>query len=431
LPQSIDTVGIPRNVVTGDFDGDGVGDVTYSEKLADVDGLPTERLMVVFGGHDAVQPPRFVATFHNIVETAYVNLITTSDPNGDRVLDLIVLDRPDAQAETLLLTILYGDPQRTLLPFFDPRDAAEIPLSMGFRDVVAGTFHTTTNHYRDLFTVEETAGTTAGQTRTYLMEPDANGAMSVTGVADTVDLTSCHGVAHTGFCVDGSAMTTFRISADASRDLVIGVDRDAANDVVLFDPGTLAQTPPALPVLNVSLTALGIVTDPAVSPHRLYVADIDGDGSNELVVGYGPNSDASIGTLVRCNTADKFMVCQTITSPDLDGWACGDVAPANVADLEPFGPTPRTSADLVAVCRQPQRARAELMHLWFDGSAFHAEQMFALPITTQYVEVGDVTGDGVDDILVFDNAAPIPLLHVYPQCTSRERGDCQKLDAEK
>ena len=123
------------------------------------------------------------------------------------VLDMFVLDRPDAQAETLLLTILAGDPQRTLLPFFDPRDAAEIPLSMGFRDVVAGTFHTTTNHYRDLFTVEESGGTTAGATRTYLMEPDTNGAVSVVGVGDSLDLTTCHGGTHTGAPGESTMLT--------------------------------------------------------------------------------------------------------------------------------------------------------------------------------------------------------------------------------
>ena len=60
---------MPLNVVTGDFDGDGVGDVTYSEKLAN-----GERLMVAFGGHDAIQAPRFVSMFTNVVEANSIGL---------------------------------------------------------------------------------------------------------------------------------------------------------------------------------------------------------------------------------------------------------------------------------------------------------------------------------------------------------------------
>ena len=53
---------LPLNVITGDFDGDGVGDVTYTEKLTG-----SERLMIAFGGHDSIEPARFVSSFTDVI----------------------------------------------------------------------------------------------------------------------------------------------------------------------------------------------------------------------------------------------------------------------------------------------------------------------------------------------------------------------------
>ena len=186
----------------------------------------------------------------------------------------------------------------------------------------------------------------------------------------------------------------------------------------------------------VSIFDLGLVTAPHLDPHRLYVADIDGDGANELVTGYGPDvggSDKTVGTIVVCNATDMAISCHTLSSPDLAGWACGDAAPANVVEYQRFAsPTPRISRDLVAVCRRPDRQKAELLHIWFADGGFHAEEMFELPLDTIYVQAADVTGDGIDDILAFEQASPVPLLHVFPQCTSRDRDSdgCNHLDGE-
>ena len=424
LPRSIDTVGVPLNVLTGDFDGDGVGDVTYTEKLAG-----TERLMIAFGGHDAIEPARFVSSFTDVIETSTINLASSSDPNGDRVVDLIVLDRPTGpMTATVLLTVLFGNPERTLLPFFDPR--VDRSMSIGFHGVIAGTFDPAPSAYQDLFAIEETfTGTTS-----YLIEPSALGAMSVTGTIPSPNFVVCRSPTHaSGLCIDGSRFATFRSDASQTHDLVFGLDADPAYDVVLFDPFAIAGSQP-LPMTVASMRDLGLVTAANLDPHRVYVADIDGDGTNELVAGYGPDSggsDKTVGTIVVCNATGSAIACHALSSPDLAGWACGDATPANVVEYQRFAsPTPRISADLVAVCRRPDRAKAELLHIWFADAAFHAEEMFALPLDTIYVTAGDVTGDGIDDILAFEQSSPVPLLHIYPQCTSRDRDGCPKLDGE-
>jgi hypothetical protein len=433
LAQSIDTTGVPLNVVTGDFDGDGVGDVTYTEKLAN-----GERLMIAFGGHDSIQPPRFVSMFTNVVETAGIGLQSSTDPTGTRVRDLIVLDRPIADQETLLLTVMYGSPQRTLLPFFDPRPTSRLAQSFGMRSTTAGDFGHTAGNYKELFAIEETSSVPQG-TYAYLIDPDVYGAMSVTGSFASPNIEVCSQASHDGLCIDGANFTTYRANAAATHDLVVGLDTSALYHAVAFDPSGLALTPPQLPMQPISLVAAGLVSGAVtLFPHQLYVADIDGDGTNELVAGYAPTgpNDVTLGTVIACHpSSDGTIAC---FAPTLDGWTCSAMAPANVVRHERFdAPLGRTSQDFVAVCAKAKTdPHPELVHFWYDGGAYHSEPMFGLPVNTRYVVIGDVTGDGIDDVLAFDKepqtamSTAIPLLHVYVQCTSREAASCPPLDAE-
>jgi hypothetical protein len=433
LAQAIDTTGVPLNVVTGDFDGDGVGDVTYTEKLAN-----GERLMIAFGGHDGIQPPRFVSMFINVVEATSINLESSADPGGDRVRDLIVLDHPVADEETLLLTILYGSPQRTLLPFFDPRPTALLASSYGMRSTIAGDFGKTPGNYKELFAIEETTAAPHGTTA-YLIEPDINGAMQVAGTFSSPGIEACSQAEHDGLCIDGAIFATYRANGSSGQDLIVGLDTSALYHAVAFDPSRLALPTPQLPMQPISLVEQGLLSaDTMLQPHQLYVADIDGDGTNELVAGYGPigPNEVTLGTVIACvPSSDGTIAC---TTPMLDGWTCSAMAPANVVRHERFAaPVARMSQDFVAVCAKAKTdVRPELVHFWYEANAFHGESMFALPVNTRYIVVGDVSGDGVDDVLAFDRqpqtgtSTAIPLLHVYVQCTSREAADCPTLDWE-
>ncbi|MEO8549219.1 MAG: hypothetical protein ABI678_04580 [Kofleriaceae bacterium] len=425
LAQAIDTLAVPLNLVTGDFDGDGVGDITYSEKLPS-----SERLMIVFGGHDDLHPPRLVSTYKNIVETNTVGLTASSDPTGTRVRDLIVLDRPDPDAEPLLLTVLFGSPQRTLLPFFDPRPTNTTD-SFGFRGAVAGVFGSTPGEFKDLFAVEETSASASG-TYVYLIEPDALGAMKVTGSTTGGAIQNCTtSTAPSGLCIDGSVFSTYRANAATPTDLVVGFDTEAPYHVAVIDPTQLASD--AFSPRVISLAAMGLVTTPGLIPHQLFVADVDGDGTNELVAGFAPaqSDDLGSGAIITCHPTAAAITCEALVIP---GWSCGPAAPANVVRHEAFGSAPpRTSQDLVAACVASGKASSpELVHLWWDGSGFQAAAMFALPASTRYLETGDITGDGLGDVLVFDRdrTSPVPLLHVYPQCTSRDADACRPLDGE-
>jgi hypothetical protein len=345
-----------------------------------------------------------------------------------------VLDHPIADQNQLLLTVLYGSPQRTLLPFFDPRDSTRLADSFGMRSTIAGTFGPAAGPYKDLFAIEESSATPKG-TFAYLIVPDPFGAMSVAATYESPAIEVCTNGDHDGLCIDGAQFETYRPNASATQDLIVGLDTSPAYHAVGFDPSTLAVTTPQ----PISLAALGLLSG-AVSlvPHQLYVADIDGDGTTELVAGYAPTgaNDVTLGNVIACHPSPAGTIeCE---APALDGWTCSAMAPANVVRRERFdAPLGRTSQDFVAVCVKAKTdPHPELVHFWYDAGAFHSEAMFGLPINTRYIVVGDITGDGIDDVLAFDKepqtatSTAIPLLHVYVQCTSREAANCPALDSE-
>jgi hypothetical protein len=354
--------------------------------------------------------------------------------------DLIVLDRPIPDQETLLLSVLYGSPQRTLLPFFDPRPSARIAQSFGMRGTIAGDFGQTPGAYKELFAIEESSAVSALHgTFAYLIQPDSYGAMSVTGTFASPDIEVCSNFSHDGLCIDGANFVTYRENASSTHDLVVGLDTSALYHAVAFDPSGLALTPPQLPMTPISLAQQGLVASAVtLFPHQLVVTDIDGDGTNELVAGYAPTgpNDVTLGTVIACHPgSDGTISC---TAPVLDGWTCSAMAPANVIRHERFdAPVARASRDFVAICMKAKTdPHPELVHFWYDAGAFHGDAMFELPIDARYVEAGDVTGDGIDDILVFARepqtatSTAIPLLHVYTQCTSRQAANCPPLDSE-
>jgi len=424
LDLEVDTVGIPRNVTIADFNGDTIDDITYTERLTN-----GERLMIAFGGHDQLTTPALVSTFTSVVETAPVALASVSDPNGDQVADLLVIDRPDPQARTLLLTVLSGSPQRTLLPIFDPRTSGH-PASYGFRGAVAGVFETTPQStYKDLFAFEsrpdpENAADPA--VGVYLITPDEHGAMQTTLATGSNAFADCmngQAASDNRVCIQYARFVPWRPDPAAASDLIFGVDRAPQHHVVAFDPARFASAP----IMSLSLAGAGIgVDDPAIVPHEVYVADIDGDGFTEAVMGYAPTDEASTaGGIVSCSDTTGTLTCSPVTAPELAGWACGAASPGRVV-TPARGGTPPAPVDLVALCRRDGPDTATLFRIHHEADGFHAEALLDVPRHTSYVELADVTGDGIDDVLAYDPdpMSPVPLLKVYPQCDSRNLAAC-------
>ena len=114
LPVDIGTVGSPNNLVVGDFDGDGIGDITYSENLTN-----GERLMIAFGSRDQIQPPTQVSTYSDIQATSTIRAreLERSDRHQGRRSDrdgsgvgLDVSDDPVRQPAAVARAVLRSAP---------------------------------------------------------------------------------------------------------------------------------------------------------------------------------------------------------------------------------------------------------------------------------------------------------------------------------
>ena len=101
-----------RSTVTiADFDGNGVNDIGYTERVAG-----HQRMMIAYGTADRPLAPVEVATFSDVASVTPVEIPDSVD-TLNIATDLAVI-QPGAPST---ISLLHGSPQRTMLSFFDPR----------------------------------------------------------------------------------------------------------------------------------------------------------------------------------------------------------------------------------------------------------------------------------------------------------------------
>src|SRR5439155_25628731 len=112
------------------------------------------------------------------------------------------------------------------------------------------------------------------------------------------------------------------------------------------------------------------------------------------------------------NLADK--------APALAGWSCTDAKPirmtASGRDDPPVDPT----LDLVVTCRQGDDTALFHLHGGPDGYGDDGRQPFRKVDNALEVEVGDVTGDSVDDIILLHGSIDALAVEVLPQCQASD-----------
>jgi hypothetical protein len=98
---------------------------------------------------------------------------------------------------------------------------------------------------------------------------------------------------------------------------------------------------------------------------------------------------------------------------------CVDAGHARVARAGRFRPPDREGEDLVVLCRRPLGGNT-LFRVSIDGAIVTPLLELA---GADAMQVGDVTGDGIADLIVIDRSFAVPLMRVFRQCTSRDL-DC-------
>jgi hypothetical protein len=433
LPYRIATTGVVTHVVAGEFDGNGAADIVFIERLDD------ERLMVAYGTPDRPLPPVENGRFTNVGSFLIVQIADSID-RFKLVKDLAVVDEvvdpTDPTQDKLQLTVLHGSPQRTLVSYFDPRNGggSNFELGTGFFSAVAGQFETTTTA-NDVIAIEWSLS--RGDARLYLNIGIGEGALDQLteqgpvdpqaiwfNLQNVVEGERC-AMLPSAFCLDHARYLALRRSP---IDKLIGIDRAPAPHAVVIE---MAKLTPATEVnntpTNVVATLAGLQPGAGFSLLSLRAADVDGDGLDDAIAAFvSPSAQTA---QVRVCMHDAFDNCPLLTDlanvPDI---VCGDVAAAHAQPRGALDPpvtgNPAEPMPLVALCTDA--VGRHVYRFVKTGETFEATRLFAVSPTMSKLEVGDVNGDGIDDVLALDTFAgtAAPQLVPYLQCRSSDV-DCR------
>ncbi|MBA3459155.1 MAG: VCBS repeat-containing protein, partial [Deltaproteobacteria bacterium] len=293
----LDTASRITSLTIGDYDGNGIEDIAYTELLEEY-----QRLEVSFSTTDRPLEPVAVGAFPNNISIVRLQIPDSLDPQG-LAADLAVLTLKTGSRPTTV-TLLHGSSQRTLLPYFDPTPPPTGPVLQKphqFRGVVVGEF-VGGDALADIAGVgvplpghpDNNASTPikAWVMRGTPVGPDGTVTQGkpLSGVADCMRTTTPDGL-----CVDDAFYLPWRAK---DHDVVLMFDRTGA--VGMVDPTSVNAALPVGPPPN------GTVSVPNAGFRNAFTADLDGDGQEDVVAVFGKPESSNWSLRACLNTGGGF-----------------------------------------------------------------------------------------------------------------------------
>jgi hypothetical protein len=239
--------------------------------------------------------------------------------------------------------------------------------------------------------------------------------LQVNGIGDC----ALHGTI--GFCYEEATYVAWPMSS--SRDVVIAIDRESPPHAVYVDPTASTSSVQAMPV-----TALASAVPSGDVVRAMYATDADGDGKQDLVASFAPAGGIDpTGALLVCQVDGNGMpqsctdLYLTIHAANPATTRCYDVAPGHFAYRDPTTPAD-ASTDLVALCHDDGATLYRISH---DATGFHADVLGHSTAALTALRIGDINGDGLDDVVAVAGDRGSQTLVVFPQCSSRTLATCQ------
>jgi hypothetical protein len=392
-PFRIDTIGSLRSLTVADYDGNGIADIAYGERAGDHDAL-----RVAYGTFDRPLDPVLVGAFSGIELVAPFPLPSISDLSNIAT-DLLVYHR-EPGALFGAVTLLFASPQRTMFTIVDPRESDRentLPTASLIGDFDGEDHGGADNRDVALITVHDD-----GNAHAWIVAGIANGLD--TRKQPSINLGTNYRCTTAALCVSDAE---FAVWPTPGGDRILAIDRQPRPTAMMIAPAaSFAATPISELVASVptgvDVRALRIVS---TGTDARVVASFGGAASGAVRL----CTVSPLGAVSSC-----LDVASLVAAHDPDVVSCSDAAPARLSSAAD------AALELVALCHSA--SGTALFRVAADAGT--AERIAVAPGPASGLEIGDVTGDGLDDVVVLLGDEATEAVAVVRQCDTREGRLC-------